>query len=182
MAPSIVFIDEIDALFAKRQSDGRDNMATLKTQFLMESEGVKSKADDGYVLIVGATNFPESIDQAARRRLSSRLYIPLPDRVGREELFRGLLKKAKRGHEVSDEHIRILVDKTEGYSGSDVSGMAKRAAHGPLRDVNMKNVKVEDIRKLGMEDFEWALARYKPSVQKDEIKKYEDWNNLFGTI
>ena len=178
MSPSIVFIDEIDSLFGQRSSDGKDHLAHLKTQFLMELQGVKSSAKDGYVLIVGATNFPEAIDQAARRRLSSRIYVPLPDQEGREELFRGLLKLAPNG--LSEGDIRMLAQKTEGYSGSDISDMTKKAAHGPLRDVDIKSVEIGDIRPLMFKDLESTLPRFRPTVLKEEVKKYEEWNTKFG--
>merc|ERR1712087_839842 len=118
MAPSIVFIDEIDALFGQRHSDGKDHTAHLKTQFLQESQGVKSSDSDGYVLMVGATNFPEAIDQAARRRFSSRLYIPLPDAQGRRELIRALLRKDDNNR-TTEEDVEWLTQHTDGYSGSD---------------------------------------------------------------
>eukprot|EP01084_Bolivina_argentea_P196605 337028_1 len=182
MAPSIVFIDECESLLGKRSADSTASSNasnSLKTQFLQELQGVKSKNNDGYVLIIGATNFPELIDEAVRRRLSKRLYIPLPDKNGRKQLLLNLLKKAN--HILNNEQIDILVEKMKGYSGSDITCVAEEAAFGPLRDAgSFQTVDKNELRPLEFKDFELALKHSKSSVKEDEIDKYNDWNEQFG--
>ncbi|GJW22316.1 P-loop containing nucleoside triphosphate hydrolase superfamily protein, partial [Tanacetum coccineum] len=76
--PAVIFVDEIDSLLSKRKSEGEHeaNRRRLKTQLLIEMEGCDSVNDQ--VLLIGATNRPQDLDEAARRRLTKRLYIPLP--------------------------------------------------------------------------------------------------------
>ena len=148
LAPSIIFIDEIDSILSKRgdSSSGKDHLLRMKNEFLTEFEGVKSSSKDGHVLIIGATNYPENIDMAARRRFNKRILIPLPDKEGRKEMFTNLIRDEK--HCLDEKEIDELVEKTEGYSGSDIYEVAGEASLGPLRvkGVDIETVKEEQIR------------------------------------
>lgn len=188
---SIVFFDEIDSLLGKRVSDGSDKTATLKTQFLMEFQGVATNNDDGHALIIGATNFPDAIDEAARRRLEKLIYVPLPNKNGRKQLFMNLLKKANdkkpNAHTLEENDIEILADKTDGYSGSDIWAVVKEAAVGPLREAmrhkannkNNRDYKRQSLRPLTFQDFERALREKRPTVTEDQVLKHEKWNSKF---
>eukprot|EP01084_Bolivina_argentea_P137579 242306_1 len=189
MAPSIVFMDEVDSLLGKRSNGSGtigNSMNTLITQFLMEFQGAKSSKNDGFVLIVGATNFPEVIDDAARRRFSRRLYIPLPDEKGRAQLLRKLLEKSKQtmGHCMTEKDIECIVKKTKGYSGSDITDLAKEAALGPLREAakidTVESVTKDKLRPLRLDDFEEALKQNSATVTDEQVLKYEAWNDKFG--
>ena len=182
LSPSIIFIDEIDSLLSKRQSDGKDHMNTMKTQFLMELEGVKSNNDDN-ILIIGATNFPEAIDEAARRRFSKRLYIPLPDKYGRRQLIKILLKKDK--HNLTENDIEILVNKTNGYSGSDIKNVATTAAGFSVNELmddgdGDHRLSAGSLRPITLKDFEKGLKEQTASVSQESLKKYVEWNDRFG--
>ncbi|RXH69617.1 hypothetical protein DVH24_037401 [Malus domestica] len=75
--PAVIFVDEIDSLLSQRKSEGEhESSRRLKTQFLIEMEGFDSGSEQ--ILLIGATNRPQELDEAARRRLTKRLYIPLP--------------------------------------------------------------------------------------------------------
>ncbi|XP_062086469.1 ATPase family AAA domain-containing protein FIGL1-like [Humulus lupulus] len=75
--PAVIFVDEIDSLLSRRKSEGEHQSSRrLKTQFLIEMEGFDSGSEQ--ILLIGATNRPQELDEAARRRLTKRLYIPLP--------------------------------------------------------------------------------------------------------
>lgn len=91
-APSTVFIDEVDALGGQRGNQG-DNEASLrvKSELLIQMDGVNS-TDKGSVTVLGATNLPWNLDEALRRRFEKRIYIPLPERDQRKELFQICLK------------------------------------------------------------------------------------------
>lgn len=126
LAPSIIFVDEIDSLLSARSS-GSEHEASRrsKTEFLIQwsdlqraaagreqSARDKKEGDASRVLVLAATNMPWDIDEAARRRFVRRQYIPLPEHHVREQHLRKLL--SHQHHELSDADIQVLVHVTEG--------------------------------------------------------------------
>ncbi|KAH9536041.1 hypothetical protein CY35_17G085000 [Sphagnum magellanicum] len=90
--PAVIFIDEIDSLLSQRKAEGEhESSRRIKTQFLIEMEGCGSGTEQ--ILLIGATNRPQELDEAVRRRLSKRLYIPLPSSAARAWIVRNLLGK-----------------------------------------------------------------------------------------
>lgn len=112
--PSVVFIDEIDSLLCQRSSDENEATRRMKTEFLVQLDGAHTDLG-ARVVIVGATNRPEELDEAVRRRFVKRLYIPLPDEESRKQLLNTLLQKV--AHKLSDSDIAEVVIQTKGYSG-----------------------------------------------------------------
>ena len=92
-----------------------------------------SSASSARVIVIGATNRPQELDEAARRRFTKRLYIPLPDAKARRTLITGLLKK--NSNTLSLDDIESLVVRSKGYSGADVHNLCSEAAMGPIRDI-----------------------------------------------
>ena len=90
----------------------------MKTEFMVQLDGAGTPTEACRVVVVGATNRPEELDEAVRRRFAKRLYIPLPDEASRRGLIRHLLKDNK--HLISDEDLDILVQKTDKYSGRSI--------------------------------------------------------------
>lgn len=130
LAPSIIFVDEIDSLLSTRSS-GTEHEASRrsKTEFLIQWSDLQRAAagrnqstdkshdgggDPSRVLVLAATNLPWDIDEAARRRFVRRQYIPLPEDHVREQQIRRLL--SHQTHEMSNEDIEVLVKVTEGTS------------------------------------------------------------------
>ncbi|KAF4453540.1 putative SAP1-member of the AAA-protein family [Fusarium austroafricanum] len=126
LAPSIIFVDEIDSLLSQRSGSG-EHEATMriKTEFLIQwsdlqraaagretTEKDKERGDANRVLVLAATNLPWAIDEAARRRFVRRQYIPLPEPTTRETQLRTLLGQQK--HDLSNEDILKLVEMTDG--------------------------------------------------------------------
>lgn len=93
-------------------------------------QGVNGEANDG-VLVLGASNLPWALDSAVRRRLEKRIYIPLPDYAGRLYLLKNLLKKTE--HSLKDKDIKKLAEKTENFSGADISILVRDACYMPVR-------------------------------------------------
>lgn len=130
MQPSIIFIDEIDSLLSERNSSEHEASRRLKTEFLVEFDGLGS-LDNDRIVVLGATNRPQELDEAALRRFTKRVYVTLPDQQTREHLLCSLL--TKQGCHLSSDGIRNLAAYTDGYSGSDLTALAKDAALEPIR-------------------------------------------------
>ncbi|KAL4354649.1 hypothetical protein GQ457_06G040800 [Hibiscus cannabinus] len=182
--PAVIFVDEIDSLLSQRKSEGEhESSRRLKTQFLIEMEGFDSGSEQ--ILLIGATNRPQELDEAARRRLTKRLYIPLPEPEARAWIVRNLLEKDGL-FKLSEEDINAICKLTEGYSGSDMKNLVKDASMGPLREalrqgIEITKLKKEDMRPVTLQDFENALQEVRPSVSLNELGTYKAWNDQFGS-
>jgi len=129
--PSIIFIDEVDSLCSSRDGgggSGSDSTTRIKTEFLVQMQGV-GKDQDG-VLVLGATNIPWTLDSAIRRRFERRIYIPLPSANARAQIFR-----LNAGKVLHKREFKELAAKTEGYSGADISVIVRDAMMQPIRTV-----------------------------------------------
>lgn len=92
-SPSIIFIDEVDSILTKRSSDENEATRRLKTEFLVQLDGVGSS--NTRILVIAATNRPYDLDEAAMRRLTKRIYIGLPDEEARAGLIAKLMKQVE---------------------------------------------------------------------------------------
>ncbi|MCE7749633.1 MAG: AAA family ATPase [Candidatus Heimdallarchaeota archaeon] len=177
--PSIIFIDEVDALAGARGGE-HDAMRRVKTELLTSMDGLSSSETDR-IVTVGATNMPESIDGAFRRRFERRIYIPLPDLPAREAIF---LFNTKGVELAEDADFEVLAEITEGYSGSDIAMVCREAIMTPIRELDMAGA-IEDTsvaaRAVTQDDFLEAIESISPSVSDDEIEKYDNWNEEFGS-
>ncbi|XP_024533235.1 ATPase family AAA domain-containing protein FIGL1 [Selaginella moellendorffii] len=183
--PAVIFIDEVDSLLSQRKSEGEhESSRRIKTQFLIEMEGIGSGNEQ--LLLIGATNRPQELDEAARRRFSKRLYIPLPSAEARGWIVRNLLQKDGLFC-MSSSDMDEICSMTEGYSGSDMNNLVKEASMYPLREAlkagkDIGKISTEEMRAIGLQDFRAALQEVKPSVSKCELGAYEDWNSQFGSL
>jgi SpoVK/Ycf46/Vps4 family AAA+-type ATPase len=86
--PTVIFIDEIDSLLCSRSESDMESSRRLKTEFLVQLDGANTFAgDNSRILIIGATNRPDDLDEAVKRRLAKRMYIPLPNAAGRKQFL-----------------------------------------------------------------------------------------------
>lgn len=129
--PSIIFIDEVDSLCSSRSDNESESARRIKTEFLVQMQGVGS--DNDGILVLGATNTPWILDSAIRRRFEKRIYIPLPEEHARLVMFK--IHLGNTAHLLSEENIRALAAKTEGYSGADISIVVRDALMQPVRKV-----------------------------------------------
>ncbi|KAL5032151.1 hypothetical protein BDV3_000744 [Batrachochytrium dendrobatidis] len=180
LQPSVIFIDEIDSILTERSESEHEASRRLKTEFLLQFDGIGSSSDDR-VLVLGATNRPQELDEAALRRLVKRVYIPLPEATTRSALLVHLLKNHK--HSLSEADVRRLVGASSGYSGSDLTAVAREASLGPIRVLGDKLISTptEDIRGITLGDFSHALKIIRPSVSASTIQIFEKWNLEKGT-
>ncbi|KCZ74920.1 hypothetical protein H311_04110, partial [Anncaliia algerae PRA109] len=132
MQPSVIFVDEIDSLLSQRQENENEGTRRIKTEFLVQFDGVGTDSEDK-ILLIGATNRPQEIDEAARRRLVKRIYVPLPEKNARMLMIRNLLHDLKNN--LSESDLETVAEKTEGYSGSDMFNLCREASLEPLREI-----------------------------------------------
>ncbi|KAJ4460612.1 putative Vacuolar protein sorting-associated protein 4A [Paratrimastix pyriformis] len=127
--PSIVFIDEVDSMCSARSDQDSEASRRLKTEFLVQMNGV-GNSNDG-VLVLGATNIPWNLDPAIRRRFEKRIYIPLPEEPARERMFQ--IHIGGTPNNLTPDDMHELARRTEGYSGADISICVREALMGPIR-------------------------------------------------
>lgn len=182
LQPAIIFIDEIDSLLCERREGEHEASRRLKTEFLVEFDGLKSDAEEK-ILIMGATNRPQELDDAALRRFSKRVYVSLPNKGTRIVLLTKLLSKQKST--LSTKDVDSLALLTEGYSGSDLTALAKDAALAPIRELRPDQVVSCDpaeVRGITLADFKESLKKIRRSVPQTSLVSYEKWNADYGDI
>ncbi|KAL9892438.1 spastin isoform 2-T2 [Glossina fuscipes fuscipes] len=183
MQPSIIFIDEVDSLLSERSSNEHEASRRLKTEFLVEFDGLPGNPDGDRIVVLAATNRPQELDEAALRRFAKRVYVSLPDLDTRELLLRKLLQK--QGNPLDSDALKRLAKLTDGYSGSDLTALAKDAALEPIRELNVEQVKNLDIsamRPITETDFHNSLKRIRRSVAPQSLTLYAKWSQEYGDI
>ena len=175
--PSIIFMDEIDAMVSARNSAGESGVEhRIKTQFLTEMDGVL-KSENEHMVVLAATNLPWALDLALRRRFEKRIYIPPPDEPARKRIFEIHLKGIELDNSVD---LDVLAQLTELYTAADIALVCREAAMMPIREVQEGGTaKIGKLRSLKQEDFETALRKVKPSITEKELIKYESWAREF---
>lgn len=183
-APSIIFIDEIDSIAPKREEVTGEEERRIVAQLLSLMDGLNSR---GKVVVIGATNRPNSIDEALRRpgRFDREIEIGIPDRDGRHEI----LMIHTRGMPLADDvDLDWLADKTHGYSGADLSALTKEAAMAALRrvlpdvDLEAEEIPREVLNKISVtkDDFKSALRDMQPSTMREVLieKPNVKWEDI----
>ncbi len=185
-APSVIFFDEIDAI-AIRRDIAADQIPGLLQTLLTELDGFKSKKFPKPIIVIAATNQPWMLDEAILSRFDRRIYVPLPDRQARIELFK--LHLEKKGFKIEGITYEELADRTDGYSGRDIRAVCTKAIMMMLRranpDIESIMRRVRDLKELETikyrvlpitrEELLRAISEVKPAVSKDKLKKYEEW-------
>lgn len=188
-APSTIFVDEIDSLCSKRGSDTEHEASRrVKSELLIQMDGITNNEDPAkVVMVLAATNFPWDIDEALRRRLEKRIYIPLPSQTGREALLAISLREVEKSSNLDLEQIARDL---EGYSGSDITNVCRDACMMAMRrricglsSEEIKNLSKEELElPVTMEDFMDATRRVNKSVSAEDLRRYERWMKEFGSL
>ena len=160
-SPSIIFLDEVDAIAPRRGMSMADSGVTERvvSQLLTEMDGLTPIEK---VVIIGATNRPELLDPAIMRpgRFEVVLYVPPPDEASRLQI----LKIHTRRMPLEGVSLEEIAKRTEGYSGADLEALCREAGLNALR---------RDADKVTREDFEKALQTVKPSLKEEILAKYK---------
>ena len=131
--PAVIFIDEVDSLCGARSDGENESTRRIKTEFLVQMQGVG--IDNDQILVLGATNIPWGLDAAIRRRFEKRIYIPLPEEEARRRLFE--LNIGTMLCDEKSEYLSELAKSTKGYSGADISIVVREALMMPIRKVQI---------------------------------------------
>jgi transitional endoplasmic reticulum ATPase len=190
-APCVLFFDELDSIGTARGSGGGGDAGgagdRVMNQLLTEIDGVGVKKN---VFFVGATNRPELLDQALLRpgRLDQLIYIPLPDQPSRLGVLTSNLRKAPLAPNVP---LWFLAQKTEGFSGADLSELTQLAAKSAVRDLiaaeelnkGDPNAMDEDSQpEITRKHFEEAFNLARRSVNQADLNKYDHFRRSFDPI
>jgi transitional endoplasmic reticulum ATPase len=175
-APSIIFIDEIDAIAPRRGTDVNRVTDRLINQLLTEMDGIEENSG---VVVIAATNRPDILDPALLRpgRFDRLILVPAPDEKARLEIFKVHTRNVPLAEDVSREE---LAKRTEGYTGADIEAVVREAALNAMRRAIAEGVikpgtRASEIRqkvKVTMKDFEEALKKVGPSVSKEMMEYY----------
>ena len=187
-APAIIFIDEIDAIAPKREEMGGEKQVERRVvaQLLSLLDGLESR---GQVIVIGATNIPNTIDPALRRpgRFDREISIPIPDKNGRLEI----LGIHTRGMPLAEDiRLERLAEITHGFVGADLEALAREAAMSALRkilpqiDYEMAEVPYEILTSLEvvMDNFLEAMKEVEPSAIREVFVEVPDvkWSDVGG--
>ena len=197
--PSIIFIDEIDAIAPKREDMGGEKQVERRVvaQLLSLLDGLQSR---GQVIVIGATNIPNTLDPALRRpgRFDREIPIPIPDKKGRLHILqihtRGmpLSGETRQGSEAISNGVDLekLAEITHGFVGADLEALAREAAMSALRkvlpkiDFEMDEIPYETLLKLEvtMDDFYDAMKEVEPSAIREVFVEVPDvrWSDVGG--
>jgi transitional endoplasmic reticulum ATPase len=186
-APSIIFIDELDAIAPKREESYGEVERRVVAQLLASMDGMKGR---GRVIVIAATNRPDALDPALRRggRFDREIEIGVPNRKARLEILKIHTRNMPLTKEVN---IEELADRTYGFVGADLEGLAKEAAMNVIRRVipeyNFKEDEKlpEDILKkliVRKEDFEEGLKMVQPSAMREVLIDVPNtkWTDIGG--
>ncbi|MEM2601376.1 MAG: CDC48 family AAA ATPase [Candidatus Bathyarchaeia archaeon] len=181
-APCIIFMDEIDSIAPVRGGGYGDSHVTERviSQLLTELDGLEELRD---VVVIAATNRPDIIDPALLRpgRFDKLLYVPLPDRDARREIFKIHLGKKPVAEDVD---IEKLVNATEGYTGADIAAICNNAMMIAIKEYVAKCKDEEEIKKridelkIRPAHLEEAMKKVKP-ISKKELELYEEASARF---
>ncbi|MCL2608010.1 MAG: CDC48 family AAA ATPase [Methanomassiliicoccaceae archaeon] len=172
-APSIIFIDEIDSIAPKRDEVSGEQERRIVAQLLALMDGLEAR---GKVVVIGATNRPNAIDEALRRpgRFDREIEISIPNRDGRLEI----LQIHTRGMPLAEDvDLDRLADLTHGYAGADLSALTKEAAMAALRrvlpdiDLETDEIPFETLNMINVnrDDFNVALREMQPSTMREVL-------------
>ncbi|XP_071360127.1 transitional endoplasmic reticulum ATPase isoform X1 [Trachinotus anak] len=185
-APAIIFIDELDAIAPKREKTHGEVERRIVSQLLTLMDGLKQRA---HVVVMAATNRPNSVDPALRRfgRFDREIDIGIPDSTGRLEILQIHTKNMKLADDVDLERIAT---ETHGHVGADVAALCSEAALQAIRkkmtliDLEDETIDADLLNSLAvtMDDFQWALSQSNPSALRETVAEVPQvsWEDIGG--
>ncbi|KAG6746581.1 hypothetical protein POTOM_048936 [Populus tomentosa] len=157
LQPAIIFIDEVDSFLGQRRTTDHEALTNMKTEFMALWDGFTTD-QNAQVMVLAATNRPSELDEAILRRLPQAFEIGMPDQRERAEILKVVLKGEKIENNIDFNYIASLC---EGYTGSDLLELCKKAAYFPIREILDEEKKGKNSsapRPLSQADLQRVLA------------------------
>merc|ERR1711937_674551 len=185
-SPSIIFIDEIDSIAPKREKANGEVEKRIVSQLLTLMDGLKQRS---HVVVIGATNRPNTLDPALRRfgRFDREIDIGVPDENGRLEIYRIHTRNMKLDDDVGPE---LIAKETHGFVGADIAALCSEAALQQIRgkmdliDLEEETIDAEVMDSLAVtnEDFKFALGASNPSALRETVVEVPNvsWTDIGG--
>jgi len=185
-SPAIIFIDELDSIAPKREKTQGEVEKRVVSQLLTLMDGLKGR---GHVVVIAATNRPNSLDPALRRfgRFDREIDIGVPDEVGRMEVLRIHTKNMKLSEDVD---LAEIAKQTHGYVGADLAALCTEAALQCIRekmdliDIEDETIDAEilDAMAVTNEHFRFAMGQTNPSSLRETVVEVPDvtWDDIGG--
>ncbi|XP_063070736.1 fidgetin [Engraulis encrasicolus] len=178
--PAVLFISEVELLLSSSGGLAEDSpVQRVRSELLLQLDGLLAAAPDEQVLVVCSTSKPEEIDEPLRRYFMRRLLVPLPDPGARHQIISQLL--SQHSYCLSDKEVGLLVQRTEGFSGLDVARLCQEAVIGQLQQQHgMAGSDFQQVRPVSYQDFDTVFCKIQPSISQKELDTYTEWNKMFG--
>jgi len=189
-APSIVFIDEFDALGSARNEDTSEATRKLLSSLLTELDGLQDKKHDRLLLTMAATNAPWDLDPAVLSRFPRRIFLTLPDVVS----CGAIIRLHTKGLEIVQLDVPTLAERCveQLYSGRDIQTLCQQAIWTMIHEENprmdvLADLPFDELKKRVLKtrglcdgDFEEAFERIRSPVRKGELVRYKEWSEEYG--
>ena len=186
MSPSVIFLDDFESIVSHRDGESNGAERRVLTELLTCMDGFENKSSDKLVIVIAASNKPWLIDEAILSRFGKLAYIGLPEKEARERIFELLL--TKKGYKV-DTMLGEFAVKTDGYSGREIEQICKELIRNMISKANPDLANVAEkgrkalenytlkIQEISNKDLDNILAQMSPVTNKNDLARYEKWNN-----
>ncbi|XP_055406533.1 ATPase family gene 2 protein homolog A isoform X10 [Bubalus kerabau] len=185
--PSIIFIDELDALCPKREGAQNEVEKRVVASLLTLMDGIGSEGSEGQVLVLGATNRPHALDAALRRpgRFDKEIEIGVPNAQDRLDILQKLLRRVP--HLLTEAELLQLANSVHGYVGADLKALCNEAGLHALRRVlrkqpNLPDSKMAGLVKITLKDFLQGMNDIRPSAMREVAVDVPNvsWSDIGG--
>ncbi|XP_053564207.1 fidgetin-like [Bombina bombina] len=170
--PAVVFISEIDLIISGLVNEENTHLSNLRSQLLSFLDNIATSPDDN-IIFIGTSRQPDDLDEAAHHRFAKRFYISPPDSLARRQILHHIL--AQQNYCLSEREMALLVQQTEGYSGSELIQLCQQAGANQLHGISGQ------LQPTSYKDFEGAFCKLRAGTSQKQLDLYVEWNKMYGS-